>query len=106
MANLGKCVTAVLQFLWSLWIEHWVVCFHPSKQQSLAGDPGGKTPLDRIGSALHQLENCYRTERYRRTSRRHRQIVLRHPQLGGYLVGRFCRIRAFAREENLRFSGR
>ena len=45
---------------------------HPCKQQSLAGVPGSppqrqdlspgtrrKTPLDRIGSALHQLENRY-----------------------------------------------
>ena len=32
--------TAVLQFLWSFWIEQSGVYFHPSKQQSLAGDPG------------------------------------------------------------------
>jgi hypothetical protein len=55
----GLAFTAVLQFLWSLWIEQWIVYFHPSKQQSLAGAPEGKTPLDRIGSALHQLENRY-----------------------------------------------
>ena len=32
--------TAVLQILRSLWIEQCGVYFHPSKQQSLAGDPG------------------------------------------------------------------
>ena len=35
------------------------VYFHPSKQQSLAVDAGGKTPLSGCGSALHQLENRY-----------------------------------------------
>jgi hypothetical protein len=56
--------TAVLQLLWSLWIEQCGVYFHPSKQQLLAprfATPEMKTPLGRIGSALHQLENCSMT---------------------------------------------
>ncbi len=50
---------AVLQFLWSFWIEQCGVYFHPSDENLSPGAPDRKTPLDRIGSALHQLENRY-----------------------------------------------
>jgi hypothetical protein len=40
--------TAALQSLWSLWIEHRGVYFHPSKRQSLAGDPGGENATRRL----------------------------------------------------------
>ena len=53
-------IRAVLQILWSLWIEQCGVYFHPSDENLSPGAPGRKTPLDRIGSALHQLENRYR----------------------------------------------
>jgi hypothetical protein len=66
-------IPAVLQFLWSLWIEQCGVYFHPTdKDPSVGapdlhptdkdpsvGAPDRKTPLDRIGSAAHQLENRY-----------------------------------------------
>ena len=52
-------ITAVLQFPWSLWIEQCGVYFHPCDEDPSQGTPEGKTPLDRIGSALHQLENRY-----------------------------------------------
>ena len=51
--------TAVLQFLWSYWIVQCGVYFHPSDENLSPGAPGRKTPLDRIGFALHQLENRY-----------------------------------------------
>ena len=51
--------TAVLQFLWSLWIEQCGVYFHPTDKDLSVGTPDRKTPLDRIGFALHQLENRY-----------------------------------------------
>ena len=35
------------------------VYFHPSDENLSPGAPGRKTPLDRIGFALHQLENRY-----------------------------------------------
>src|SRR5208337_5629067 len=45
-------VTAVLQFLWSFWIEQCGVYFHPSDENLSPGAPDRKTPLDRIGSPI------------------------------------------------------
>jgi len=43
-------------------MEQCGVYFHPSDENLSPGAQGRKTPLDRIGSALHQLENRYRAD--------------------------------------------